>query len=162
MAIIHNPDSEYSREMTKWNTQKRHGGFGANGYEPFPKMVYQAHARENGKVMCGDPLAAVGDPVGEAFSRSCQRIVQDQDELDISVKQGWYSTPDLAIVGYEQDQKSMADIAAMRHFADQRMSALAQAEATVADASTHEHVPAVPSTPVLRKRGRPKRIVVPN
>ena len=45
MAIIHNPDSEYSREMAKWNTQKRHGGFGANGYEPFPKMVYQARAR---------------------------------------------------------------------------------------------------------------------
>ena len=44
MAIIHNPDSEYSREMTKWNTQKRHGGFGANGYEPFPKMVSHALA----------------------------------------------------------------------------------------------------------------------
>ena len=162
MAIIHNPDSEYSREMTKWNTQKRHGGFGANGYEPFPKMVYQARARENGKIMCGDPLAAVGDAVGEAFARSCQQIVQNQEELDKSVKQGWYDTPDLAMAGYEMAQRSMADIAAMRHFADQRMSAPAQMEAKMADDATHEHLPSIPSTPVLRKRGRPKHVTVAN
>ena len=162
MAIIHNPDSEYSREMTKWNTQKRHGGFGANGYEPFPKMVYQARARENGKIMCGDPLAAVGDAVGEAFARSCQQIVQNQEELDKSVKQGWYDTPDLALAGYEDTQKSMADVAAMRHFTDQRMSAVAQVEAKMADDATHEHLPSIPSTPVLRKRGRPKHVTVAN
>ena len=155
MAIIHNPDSEYSREMTKWNTQKRHGGFGANGYEPFPKMVYQARARENGKVMCGDPLAAVGDAVGEAFARSCQQIVQNQEELDKLVKQGWYDTPDLAMAGYEVAQRSMADIAAMRHFTDQRMSGLAQAEAKVADDATHEHLAALPEK---RKAGRPRKV----
>jgi hypothetical protein len=33
MAIIHNPDSEYSREMQQWNTQKRHGGKNANGFD---------------------------------------------------------------------------------------------------------------------------------
>ena len=157
MAIIHNPDSEYSREMTKWNTQKRHGGMGANGYEPFPKMVYQARARENGKVMCGDPLAAVGDAVGEAFARSCQQIVQNQEELDKSVKQGWYDTPDLAMAGYEVAQRSMADIAAMRHFTDQRMGQTAQAEAKVADDATHEHLPSLPSK---RKAGRPRKAQV--
>ena len=157
MAIIHNPDSEYSREMTKWNTQKRHGGMGANGYEPFPKMVYQARARENGKVMCGDPLAAVGDAVGEAFARSCQQIVQNQEELDKSVKQGWYDTPDLAMAGYEVAQRSMADIAAMRHFTDQRMGQTAQAEAKVADDATHEHLP---SLPIKRKAGRPRKAQV--
>ena len=157
MAIIHNPDSEYSREMTKWNTQKRHGGMGANGYEPFPKMVYQARARENGKVMCGDPLAAVWDAVGESFARSCQQIVQNQEELDKSVKQGWYDTPDLAIAGYEVAQRSMADIAAMRHFTDQRMSEVAQAEAKLADDATHEHLPALPEK---RKAGRPKKVQV--
>jgi|TARA_R110000824_G_scaffold312071_1_gene499201 hypothetical protein len=159
MSIIHNPDSEYSRELEKWNTQKRHGGFGADGYEEFPKMVYQARARDNGKVMCGDPLAAVGDAVGEAFSRSCQKIVQNQDEVDVSVKQGWYATPTEAMDGYEKTQKSMADIAAMRHFSDTRMSDLAQREAKVADDATHVHLPSIPAK---RKRGRPKRVVVPN
>ena len=162
MAIIYNPDSEISRELTKWDTQKRHGGFNANGYEEFPKMVYQAKARENGKVMCGDPLAATGDAIGEAFSRSCQMIVSDQDEMDRASKEGWYDTPDLALVGYEDTQKSMADVAAMRHFADQGMRPAAQSEAKLADDATHEHLPEIPSTPVLRKRGRPKRVVVPS
>jgi len=112
--------------------------------------------------MCGDPLAAVGDAVGEAFARSCQQIVQNQEELDKSVKQGWYDTPDLALAGYEDTQKSMADVAAMRHFADQRMSAVAQVEAKMADDATHEHLPSIPSTPVLRKRGRPKHVTVTN
>jgi hypothetical protein len=158
MAIIYNPDSEISRELTKWDTQKRHGGFNANGYEEFPKMVYQAKARENGKVMCGDPLAATGDAIGEAFSRSCQMIVSDQDEMDRASKEGWYDTPDLALAGYEDTQKSMADVAAMRHFADQRMSACGTGQKLrLADDATHEHLPSIPSTPVLRKRGRPKR-----
>ena len=140
MSIIHNPDSEFSRELSKWNTQKRHGGFGANGYEEFPKMMYRARERDNGKVMCGDPLAATGDAVGEAFSR-------------------WYDTPDLALAGYENDQKSMADIAAMRHFSDQRMSETAKIEAKAADDATHLHVPSIPAP---KKRGRPKRVVVPS
>jgi|TARA_R110000787_G_scaffold66267_2_gene148914 hypothetical protein len=159
MAIIHNPDSEFSRELQKWNTQKRHGGFGPNGHEEFPKMMYQARPRENGKVMCGDPSAAMGDAIGEAFSRSCQLIVHDQDEADKSLKQGWYDTPDLALVGYEDTQKSMADIAAMRHFSDQRMGETAKAEAKAVDDATHLHVPSIPAP---RKRGRPKRVVVHN
>jgi len=161
MAIIQNPDSEYSRELEKWNTQKRHGGKDANGYEEFPKMVYQAKSRENGKVMCGDPLAATGDALGEAFSRSCQMIVSDQDEMDKSFKQGWYGTPELALIGYEDNQKSMADIAAMRHFSDQRMGETAKAEAKAVDDATHLHVPSIPAP--QKKRGRPRKsVVVPN
>jgi hypothetical protein len=125
MAIIHNPDSEYSRELAKWDTPERHGGFGPNAHEEFPKMMYRARERENGKVMCGDPLAATGD----------------------------------ALAGYEKTQVGMADITAMRHFSDQRMSETAKVEAKVADDATHLHVPSIPAP---RKRGRPKRVVVPN
>jgi hypothetical protein len=157
MAIIHNPESEYSRELAKWNTEKRHGGFRPNGHEEFPKMMYQARERENGKVMCGDPLAATGDAVGEAFSRSCQTVVNDQGEMDESLKKGWYDTPDLALAGYEDNQKSMADIAAMRHFSDQRMSETAQAEAKTAEDATHRHIPSIPAP---RKRGRPRKVTV--
>jgi hypothetical protein len=157
MAIIHNPDSEYSREMTKWNTQKRHGGFGANGYEPFPAMLYKAFARENGKVMCGDPLAAVGDAAGEAFSRKCQVTVQNEEERDNAVRQGWSLGPDLAIAKYEHDLRVIAEVTAQRHFADQGMGESAQAEAKVADDATHEQVPAVP---IKRKAGRPRKVQV--
>ena len=107
MAIIHNPDSEYSREMAQWNTQKRHGGKNANGHEPFPDMLYKAFARDNGKVMCGDPLAAVGDPVGEAFARSCQLTVGNAEERDRALAQGWSVGPVEAIEKYEKDMRSI-------------------------------------------------------
>jgi hypothetical protein len=167
MAIIYNPDSEYSRELERWNTPKNQKtsdgkpGFGPIGYEDFPKMMYRAQSNENGKVMCGDPLAAVGDPIGEAFSRSCQIIVNDQSEADRMSKKGWYESPDLAIAGYEHDQTSMADIAAMRHFSDQKMGPLAQAEAKAIDDSTHVHVPSIPA-PRKKRRSPRKRVVVPN
>jgi|TARA_R110002020_G_scaffold74748_6_gene190947 hypothetical protein len=163
MAIVQQPDSEYSQEVQKWNTPKRQGGYAPDGHEDFPKMMYRAQPNStfNGKVMCGDPSAAVGDAIGEAFSRSCQIIVQDQEEADRMIKRGWYDTPDLALSGYEQDQKSIADIAAMRHFSDQKMSSSAQEEAKAVDDGTHEHVPSIPAP--RKKRGRPrKRVVVPN
>ena len=156
MAIIHNPDSEYSREMQQWNTQKRHGGKNANGFEAFPTMLYKAFARENGKVMCGDPLAAVGDPVGEAFSRSCQLIVQNEYERDNAVRDGWSLDPNLAMAKYEHDMRGIAEVTAQRHYADQGMGELARAEAKQADDATHEQVPAVP---VKRKAGRPRKVV---
>jgi len=156
MAIIHNPDSEYSREMQQWNTQKQHGGKNANGFEPFPAMLYKAFARDNGKVMCGDPLAAVGDAVGEAFSRSCQLIVQNEYERDNAVRAGWALDPDLAMAQYEREMRSIAEVTAQRHYADQGMSELARAEATQADNATHEQVPSLPSK---RKAGRPRKVV---
>ena len=156
MAIILNPDSEISREMQQWNTQKRHGGKNANGFEPFPTMLYKAFARDNGKVMCGDPLAAVGDPVGEAFSRSCQLIVQSEYERDNAVRDGWSLSPDLAMDKYERDMRGIAEVTAQRHYADQGMSELAKIEAKQADDATHEQVPSLPSK---RKAGRPKKVV---
>ena len=167
MAIIYNPDSQYSKMAERWNIPRNQknsdgdSGFGPIGHQDFPKMMYRAQPNANGKVMCGDPSAAVGDSIGEAFSRSCQIIVRDQEESDRMTKSGWYDGPDLAMNGYEQDQKSMADIAAMRHFSDQKMSASAQAEAKAVDDATHAHVPSIPAP--RKKRGRPrKRVVVPS
>ena len=160
MAIVHNPDSDYAREMEKWNQPTTNGGFGAARFEEYPLMVFKAFKRENGRVMCGDPLATVGDAEGEAFSRSCQLIVRNNDERDPAMADGWSVAPDKAIEKYELDMRSIAEVTAQRHFADQGLSDLAKAEATQADAATHEQVPAVPITPVKRKRGRPRKIKV--
>jgi hypothetical protein len=167
MAIIYNPDSQYSKMAERWNIPRNQknsdgdSGFGPIGHQDFPKMMYRAQPNASGKIMCGHPLAAVGDAAGEAFSRSCQTIVQDQEESERMIKRGWYDTPDLALSGYEQDQKSLAEIAAMRHFSDQKMSSLAQEEARVVDNATSEHVPSIPAP--RKKRGRPrKRVVVPD
>ena len=154
MAIVHNPDSEYAREHERWNTTKQHGGFNANGFEEYPLMVFKAFERDNGKVMCGDPLAAVGDSEGEAFSRSCQLIVRNDEERDKAVKAGWSIGPDKAIEKYEHDMRSIAEVTAQRHFAEQGIGDLAKAEAKQADDATHRQVPEVPEK---RKRGRPRK-----
>jgi hypothetical protein len=157
MAIVHNPDSDYAREMEKWDQTTSNGGFGAARFEEYPLMVFKAFQRDNGRVMCGDPLATVGDAEGEAFSRSCQLIVRNDDEHDRALGDGWSKGPDTAIEKFERDMQSIAEVTAQRHFADQGLSDLAKAEATQADAATHEQVPAVPITPIKRKRGRPRK-----
>ena len=160
MAIVHNPDSDYAQEMEKWNQPTNNGGFGAARFEEYPLMVFKAFKRDNGRVMCGDPLATVGDAEGEAFSRSCQLIVRNNDERVRAMADGWSVAPDKAIEDFEHDMRSIAEVTAQRHFADQGLSDLAKAEATQADAATHEQVPAVPITPVKRKRGRPRKTKV--
>ena len=154
MAIVHNPDSDYARELEKWNQPTTNGGFGPARFEEYPLMVFKAFQRENGKVMCGDPLATVGDAEGEAFSRSCQLIVRSTAERDRALADGWSIAPDKAIEKFEHDMQSIAEVTAQRHFADQGLSGLAKAEAQQADAATHEQVPAVPITPIKRKRVR--------
>ena len=157
MAIVHNPDTDFSRELERWNTPIRQNGFNANGFEEYPRMLFKAFQRDNGKVMCGDPSAAVGDAMGEAFSRSCQLIVKNHDEYDRAIEQGWAEGPDKAVEKFELEMRSVAEVTAKRHFADQSLGDLAKAEAKQADDATHEQVPAVPVTPVRRKRGRPNK-----
>jgi hypothetical protein len=152
MGIVYNPDSAYAREMDRWNAPRREGGFNANGFEPFPTMVYKAFARENGKVECGDPRTAAGEAQAETFARKCQLTVRDQEGMDKAHKAGWSDTPDEALVQYETDQVAVAAATAERHFSDQRLGASAQVEAATADAATHEQVPDIPAR---RKRGRP-------
>ena len=160
MGVIHNPESEYSREVERWNIPKRLGGFNADKFEPFPLMVYKAFARENGKVMCGDPRAAGGDVEGEAFARRCQLRVKDRSELDRALKLGWAESPDQAIALYEQHQLDISTETAERHYRDQRMSEKARAEASAVDEATHAHVPDLPAPKVRRKRGRPSKKAV--
>jgi len=154
---MHNPDSTYSRELSRWDMSQREGGFGADGFQAFPAMMYKAFPNSQGTVMCCDPRAAMGDADAETFSRKCQLFVQGQEESERAKKAGWSDTPDQALTRYESDQRSVADIAAARHFSDKRMSESAQSEAQTADEATHEHVAAVPER---RKRGRPAKKVV--
>jgi hypothetical protein len=159
MGVIHNPESEYSRELERWNIPKRLGGFNADHFEFFPLMLYKAFAEDNGKVMCGHPLAAVGDVKGEAFARRCQLSVKNTEELDRARKMGWSDSPDSAIALFEKQQRTIADETAARHYRDQRMGEQARLEASAADAATHEHVPDVPvSKPRKRSPKKPKAV----
>ena len=140
MGVVHNPDGEYAREMQRWNTPKRLGGYGPDGYEPFPKMLYKADRWENGKAMVGHPGAATGEPVATAFSTRCQHVVADADAYLTARNAGWCDSPDEALTVFENEQREVARAAAEAQHGARRMSDRAQAEFTEAQAD-EDHVP---------------------
>jgi len=141
MPVIITPESELGKEMAKWNKPYR--------FEPFPQMLYRAQRRTDGVVL-------VLDPNDETFSRSCWLVVHDERERQRELERGWRESPAEALALFEARACDIADEAARRAAADQRMSEKAQAEAAAADAATPEHVPEVPQAP--RRRGRPPKI----
>lgn len=161
MPVIHTPESEYAKELKKWDEPKRLGGMNADGYVAFPRMIYRAlpHEKRGGKVMCGDPLVATGDSDAESFARQCQATVNSQDELDRYLANGWSLSPDGAVEAYEQAQRRIADAAAEEAYRVRRMSENAQAEFQQAqdDADGTEHVP----DPAAPKKGPKGKRIVP-
>lgn len=162
MGIVRNaePTTEYEKETHKWDTPKRLGGMGPDGYEAFPKMVYKAHRRENGKVMCLDmDTLYAGDmnvvAKAEAFNRTCQLIVQSEGELDRARNTGWCDSPASAVADIEKHAQAIAQAAAEAAYSVQRMSDLAQREHAAADADTD--APITDVIPAPRKRGRPAK-----
>lgn len=156
MGIVLNPESAYAKELARWNTPRNQfvknpdgtssdvRGMGAIGIEPFPRMVYKAHKRENGKVMCGDNPMMYRDErlqlEAEAFSRSCQLIVRSEGEYARALSDGWRDTPNAALEHYEALEHEIFTAAAEAAHAASRMSEKARAEFDAADKTTHEQV----------------------
>jgi hypothetical protein len=153
MPIVRTGESAYDKELELWNTPKRNGGYAPDGYEPYPKMLYKAHRRENGKVMCMDLDAIYAvDPakqaLADAFNRTCQRTVNSDGEHLRAKADGWCDSPDAALAVHEQLQQDIATAAAEANHSVRSMSEKARAEFAAADADT-EH----PLTDVPKKRG---------
>lgn len=153
MGVVISQDSELGKELARWDAPKREGGMNANGYEPYPAMVFRAHRWSNGKVMCGHPGAATGEPEAMAFTRQCQDIVHDAEEHAKMRRAGWHDSPQAALDAFEQQERATADAAAEEQFRVQRMSEKAQAEFSDAqDASSfHTPDPAAPKKPAPAK-----------
>jgi hypothetical protein len=134
-------------------------------YRPFPKMVYKA-----GDWMGKIASHAVAGPSwefksteemrraeasAEEFTKTCQRIVKDEAELQAAYEAGYRGDPVEAVEFAKARADAISRGAAERHHSDLRMSEKAQREAAAADAETAEHLPEIPEKPV-RRRGRPK------
>ena len=132
MGIQINPESEYAKELARWNTPKRDGGFGPDGFEPYPRMVYRT-VEIHGK-------AVVGDPTDETVDKRCQLIVRSEGEFDRAVADGWRATPTEALAHAEAVQIAISTAAAEAAFAAQGMTKRAQAERAALEATTHKHV----------------------
>lgn len=160
MGIVSTGESAYDLEVQKWNTPKRLGGMAPDGYEPFPKMLYKAHRRENGKVMCMDMDALYASDMNivakaEAFNSSCLLTVKSEGEWQRAKAQGWCDSPADALEAHEKHAQAIAQAAAEVNYSVQRMSDKAQREHAEADAATD-----APVTDVKRKRGRPAKVSV--
>lgn len=158
MAIVRNaePTTAMEKELDRWDRPKRDGGMNADGYEPFPKMVYKAHQLENGKVAVFDITAIYGTDLNavtraEAFNKRCELIVNSQHELDKALDNGWRQSPKEALAYHESLQQDIAKAAAEAAYTVQRMSDKAQREYKQADEAT-EH----PLTDVAAPKRGPK------
>lgn len=165
MPVVINPESEYAKELAKFEQhQTKICGDNPPGnpyrFRPYPKMLYKAVKLPSGKVVCmpGEPNPAFYPDVNQfnfamaqhqAIEQSCYKTVHSDDEERTAKHDGWRESPKEAIEHFEALERDIAKAAAERAFSDQRMSEKARAEAKAADEATDDHVPDVP-----RKRSK--------
>jgi hypothetical protein len=167
MGIVHTGESEYDKELARWNTPQRLGGHGPNGFQPFPRMVYKAYRRENGRVECMEPPPVMhlfatlpefhrAEAIAKSFTDSCQQIVGSEAEYRRARDMGWRESPQDAIDHQEALAREIADAAAEANFSSRRMSPQAQAERDAAQAATDAHVVDPPVPPRRRYQRKPR------
>lgn len=161
MGIVRTGESEMDKELKKWDTPKRLGGYNTDGFEPYPRMLYKAVKKDSGKVVCLEPAPNLAyfqkdadflreEARIDASNRANQRIVGSSQEQEQARSQGWRETPALAIEYVEKLEQEMAQAAAEANYASQRMTQKARDERAALEAATDEHVPDV--TPAVKKR----------
>jgi hypothetical protein len=161
MGVIITSSSDYGKELAKWEMFPQ--PWAPSPGRPFmqrefPLMVYRATVRFDGKVSVGegDDRTFGGAPgSAEQFTRQCQRIVNDEDELKRAQSEGWRRTQKEALEQAEKEQRFLETAAAHRAHEDRNMSEAAKKEAAEADAATPEHVAEVPEKPRLHKPPEP-------
>jgi hypothetical protein len=150
-------ESHHAKELSKWNRPKRDGGMNANGYEPFPKMLYKAQQNPiSGKyevAMHRDVISLDKTVVllsAEQFNSSCQLTVQDGQEYERARAEGWRDSQAEAMEYHERLLDEVAQAAAYRASEDSKMGEKARAEAKAAEEATDQHVAEVKQKPTDR------------
>ena len=167
-GVVVIPGSNYAKEMAKFEQfPSKYGENPGNPYvyRPFPKMVYKAELYQ-GMIRC---MAAVSpneyvnvneqmraEESARQFTEKCQRTVKDDREYQVAMEMGYRETPTEAVEYLEAKQRSIADAAAERNYADRNMGEKAKAEAAaeVQRAFNEEgkHAAEVPEAPIKRTR----------
>ncbi len=147
MPVIHAPETEYAKEMRKW--EANYTQFGPPGRPwgskdgpggEFPKMIYKGVRQADG-------------------TRTLEHfIVQNDDEQRNLQSRGYSLTQQDALDVLDREHTEHGALAAELNFEARRMSHKAAAEIDAAQqAHGVKHLPAVPHTPI-KKRGRPVTI----
>lgn len=144
-------ESDLGKELEKW---ERKPGWKPEDH-PYPRMLYRAEHRPDGKRSVGEvrdslfpvqgekgPFVVAG--AAEQWSRRCQKTVQNESEYLLAFGQGWRGHPHEALDLLEAEDATVFSVTAERHASDARMSEKAQAEAAKVDASTLKQIPSIP------------------
>lgn len=145
MAVVHAPETEYAKEMRKWNSQ--YSEFGPPGRPwgskdgpggEFPKRLYKATRQPDGA------------RTFEGFT------VGDEHEQRNMLSRGFCDGQQSALDALAAEERIHAELAAeINHDARHGMGERARGEVERAqEAHGARHLPEVPVTPI-RKRGRP-------
>ena len=160
--------AEMMRKFEQFPSQWGHQPGNPYQYRPFPKMVYRAELYK-GKPVC---MAAPPDPMEfpnpgdfqraqEAafrFSERCQRIVNDERELQAAKENGFRESPEEAVTYLKLRQGAEFEGVAHRNYEDRNMSDAAKAEAAAEAARIFdEEGRQAPEIPEKRRRGRPRK-----
>lgn len=158
MGIVISPQSNYAKELARWNrTTREFDEDGLPGHRPaeyqhYPLMLYKAMKLPSGKVVCMEPepnAFLFNSPAdhqravlaAEHFTRQCQRTVKSADEERTAKREGWCDTPAKALEHFEGLEQDIANAAAEAQYAAQRMSGKAKGELNAAqDAAGIDHV----------------------
>lgn len=138
MGVLHSPDSNFSKEMVKHEAQ--HSVYGPPGRpyvkRDYPMMLHKAGRNENGSPEITDT-----------------QIAETEVQRGNLLSRGFRENPLDALSLMHAEDRELATLAAERNFHESRMSAQAQREAARVDATTGDHVPTVPETPLAPKKG---------
>lgn len=156
-------ETMHSKILKQFNTPKRDGGFNANGFEEYPKMLYKAREHPLSHkfyvALEADELSLDRTRVivdAQAFNRSCQMEVKDKEMEERAIREGWSKSQLEALHRHEVDILKLAKEAAHRNYDDRNLSEQAKVEAQRVEDSTPGQVAEVPEAP-RRRRGRPPK-----
>ena len=147
--------SQFGKEMRRWDTPKSRGGHRPDGFERFPLMLYKAQPRPDNQRMATqmeepprfmyatDAAWTNACQMAEAFGRTCQRTVNNEQEYTRAREQGWCDTQTDALAFHEKLATAVSDAAFYRAQEDAKLSEPAQAEARLVDEAQYEHVPEI-------------------
>jgi hypothetical protein len=174
MPVMISPASELGKELRKHEQHHTRFSLDEEGssvpgnpyvYREYPRMLYKARVHANGQTKCmvAEPPAYEFDKMDQweravlyaaTFNASCQRTVNNDQELDRALSDGWRKSIPEALQYAEGLAQDIARAAAEAAHSVQRMSAKAQAEFETAGAETHKHVVDLVGA---KKRGRPAK-----
>ena len=157
MGVIVTSNSDYGKELAKWEMFPQ--PWAPSPGRPFmqrefPLMLYRAVVRFDGKVSVGegdDKIFGGAPGSAEQFTRQCQRVANDESELEKAMGEGWRRTQKEALEHHEKLQKFVETAAAHRAYEDRGMSEKAKKEAAEAEAAVPTHVAEVSEKPRLHK-----------